>query len=258
MSFGLFWVCLVISGFPGYTLNPLHVPVISGDSCFSASAQPSHNSPLNISCSCHFRTFPLLQPSYNCYSSCSCHFRALPDSSDSFRFGPLFSQLFPFMFLQFSDFTGFFRFGQVISQVIPFMFVSFPDFSRVSRCFRFRTTRLTTAPFHVPVISGFFRRFPDLSGRHTTTHYATVMSTVFPDVSDVFRTCPAVANVFPFMFLSFQFWIFPDFPDVFRICPAATKNVPFPVRFISGFFQIFPTSSGVVRPSQQRIGPLVV
>ena len=111
MYFALSWHVWSFPDFPGYPINPLPVPVFSGlfrmFPLFSASDILSHS--CSLSCSCHFRMFPL-RPN---------HLAIVPAD------GPVMAALFrSFPFFSTSRFL---RFGPAISKLIRFMFLSFPE-----------------------------------------------------------------------------------------------------------------------------------
>ena len=129
------------------------------------------------------------------------------------------------------------------TQLIPCMFPSFPSFSRFSRCFPLRTSCLTVVPFHVPVISGYFRFGPTISELFPLMVLSWLRcSTVslfsnfpfsslrpshleidpchVPVISGAFRFGPTISHLFRFMFLSF-----PDFPISYA--SAVSQLIPF-------------------------------
>ena len=79
---------------------------------------------------------------------------------------------------------------------LPFpAFPDFPDF--------FQTNRLTFAPFHVRVISGFFRSYPDWPSRDKLVPFPVPVISGVLQFSDFFRIGPPVAKLISFMFVSF-------------------------------------------------------
>ena len=155
MYFALSWHVLSFPDFPGYTINPLHVPVFSG----------------------LFRTFPLFSASdilsRSCSLSSACHFRICPLRPNHLTIvpagGPVMAALFR-SFPFFSNFplsslrprhlengpfhvpviSGAFHFHPAISHLFCFMFLSFPDFP----IFSASAVSQLINPFRVLTISG--------------------------------------------------------------------------------------------------------
>ena len=101
----------------------------------SAPAQPSHI--YSVSCSCHFRSFPIFSDS--AVSQLTNPFRVLAISGfsglpDFFR-TPV-SQLFLFTFESFPDFSDLIRIGSAVTKSFPFLFLSFPYCPTFSGCVR--------------------------------------------------------------------------------------------------------------------------
>ena len=162
MYFALSWHVWSFPDFPGYTVDPLHVPVFSGlfrmFPLFSASDILSHN--CSLSCCCHFRIFPL-RPNHLTIVPVdgpvmAALFRSFPFFSISrfLRFGPAISKLIHFMFLPVISEP--FRFGPAISHLFCFMFLSFPDFP----IFSASAVSQFINPFHSG-FSGLSRLFPN-------------------------------------------------------------------------------------------------
>ena len=137
--------------------------------------------------SCHFRIFPLRPNHLTIVPVDGCAVPQLPVFSTSrfLRFGPAISKLIPcsyhfrsftlwpshltpilFPVFVISGLSDVFRFGRLTIDkfLSSFRVLAISRFSRLSRLFP--NTRLTIAPFHVPVISGFCRSYPDWSRRH--------------------------------------------------------------------------------------------
>ena len=175
--------------FPRYTVDPFHVPVISGFfrifPLFSASVYASHS--CSLSCSCHFRLLPL-RPSHLTIVPLdgpvmAAIVRTFPRVSASrFRLRQGRLTIDPFMFLSFPDFSELFRFGPAISQLFFFMFVSFPDFAG---CFR-RCRICPAVTKLLPSCSCHFRMFPPFPAS------AQLSNNCCHSCSCHFRTCPDV------------------------------------------------------------------
>ena len=108
-----------------------------------------------------------------------------------------------------------------------------PEFFRFFRLVPDASDRYKIVPLPVPLISGFFRLFPDELGLFPTS-----------------RMRPAVTKLFPFLFLSL-----PDFSAFFRRLVPDASDPPRNCSHscCSKFFRIFrscPTCSGCVPPSQ--------
>ena len=134
--------------------------------------------------------------------------------------------------------------------LIPRMFLSFPGFSGFARCFPLRTTRLTSVPFHLPVISGFFcfgfailHVFP--LKVLSWLRFSAVLRFFF-SASRFFHFDPVISQLFSFMFLSFS-----NFYDFLRLMPAISQVLLFMLLTCSWHFRMFPhfaSFSGFVRP----------
>ena len=134
------------------------------------------------------------------------------------------------------------------------MFLSFPDFSGFFPIFSDGTTRLTVAPSHVDVISGFsgfFQLFPMVP---PVSQLLPLMLMSIPNLFDFFRFVPPASQLFRFMLLSF-----PDLFDLFRCVsptdlfsdsdrPSHKCSVSSSCHFRT--FRILPTSSDGTTDSQ--------
>ena len=157
-------------------------------------------------------------------------FLSYPYFSRFFRFSDVFPdasdrhKIVPLPVLLISAFFPFFQMRPIATKLFPFLFFSFPHFSGFCRFWP------DASPFLffsiIPEFSGFCRflplRLPPNCSPSRSSHFRIfVGSSAFPTF---FRMRPTATNLFPFLFLSF-----PNFP---------------------GYFRIFPTCSGCVRPPQ--------
>ena len=157
---------------------PLHAPLISG--FFQSFPDLSDFFQLVPDASDRHKIVPLPIPLIS---------RVFPDFSASFQLlkRPTATKLFPFLFLSLAGFLVFsdaFRMGPTVTKLFPFLFLScldFPDFSDFFRLVSDASDRHKIVPLPVPLISGFFRIFPDFSG--------------FSDFADMFRMRPVATKL---------------------------------------------------------------